>query len=53
VALRSIGKEFDASQIALNLVAVGYSLGLQLRFSTSALSATATGASSCSFSAWC
>jgi MFS family permease len=28
VALPSIGKEFDASQTALNLVAVGYSLGL-------------------------
>ena len=28
VALPAIGKEFDASQTALNLVAVGYSLGL-------------------------
>src|SRR4051812_6223397 len=28
VALPSIGKEFDASQTELNLVAVGYSLGL-------------------------
>src|SRR6201989_714482 len=28
VALPSIGKHFDASQTALNLVAVGYSLGL-------------------------
>jgi MFS transporter, DHA2 family, multidrug resistance protein len=28
VALPSIGREFDASQTALNLVAVGYSLGL-------------------------
>ena len=28
VALPSIGKQFDASQTALNLVAVGYSLGL-------------------------
>jgi MFS transporter, DHA2 family, multidrug resistance protein len=28
VALPSIGQEFDASQTALNLVAVGYSLGL-------------------------
>jgi DHA2 family multidrug resistance protein-like MFS transporter len=28
VALPSIGKEFDASQTALNLVAVGYSIGL-------------------------
>src|SRR3954469_1673847 len=28
VALPSIGKEFDASQTVLNLVAVGYSLGL-------------------------
>jgi hypothetical protein len=28
VAPPSIGKEFDASQTALNLVAVGYSLGL-------------------------
>src|SRR5436190_12371826 len=28
VALPSIGKAFDASQTALNLVAVGYSLGL-------------------------
>src|SRR6478609_2688016 len=28
VALPSIGKEFDASQTQLNLVAVGYSLGL-------------------------
>jgi EmrB/QacA subfamily drug resistance transporter len=28
VALPSIGKEFDASQTALNLVAIGYSLGL-------------------------
>jgi DHA2 family multidrug resistance protein-like MFS transporter len=28
VALPSIGEEFDASQTALNLVAVGYSLGL-------------------------
>src|SRR3954466_406099 len=28
VALPSIGKEFDASQTALNLIAVGYSLGL-------------------------
>jgi len=28
VALPSIGKEFDASQVSLNLVAVGYSLGL-------------------------
>jgi EmrB/QacA subfamily drug resistance transporter len=28
VALPSIGKEFDASQTSLNLVAVGYSLGL-------------------------
>src|SRR5512142_3204174 len=28
VALPSIGKNFDASQTALNLVAVGYSLGL-------------------------
>src|SRR5690349_11843949 len=28
VALPSIGKEFDSSQTALNLVAVGYSLGL-------------------------
>jgi EmrB/QacA subfamily drug resistance transporter len=28
VALPDIGKEFDASQTALNLVAVGYSLGL-------------------------
>ncbi|MDD1759631.1 MAG: MFS transporter, partial [Methanothrix sp.] len=28
VALPSIGKAFDASQVALNLVAVGFSLGL-------------------------
>ena len=28
VALPSIGEHFDASQTALNLVAVGYSLGL-------------------------
>jgi DHA2 family multidrug resistance protein-like MFS transporter len=28
VALPSIGKHFDASQVSLNLVAVGYSLGL-------------------------
>jgi DHA2 family multidrug resistance protein-like MFS transporter len=28
VALPAIGKEFDASQTALNLVAIGYSLGL-------------------------
>src|SRR5438309_5445714 len=28
VALPAIGREFDASQTALNLVAVGYSLGL-------------------------
>src|SRR5262249_57404511 len=28
VALPSIGKEFDSSQTALNLIAVGYSLGL-------------------------
>ena len=28
VALPSIGQHFDASQTALNLVAVGYSLGL-------------------------
>ena len=28
MALPSIGKAFDASQVALNLVAVGFSLGL-------------------------
>ena len=28
VALPSIGRHFDASQVSLNLVAVGYSLGL-------------------------
>ncbi len=28
VALPDIGKEFDASQVSLNLIAVGYSLGL-------------------------
>ncbi|HEY5531931.1 MAG TPA: hypothetical protein VIK22_08025, partial [Candidatus Anoxymicrobiaceae bacterium] len=28
VALPSIGKAFDSSQTALNLIAVGYSLGL-------------------------
>ncbi|HQZ86242.1 MAG TPA: MFS transporter, partial [Actinomycetota bacterium] len=28
VALPSIGRDFDASQTSLNLIAVGYSLGL-------------------------
>ena len=45
VALPDIGKAFDASQTALNLVAVGYSLGLAARCCGSARWATATAAS--------
>ena len=45
VALPDIGKAFDAGQTTLDLVAVGYSLGLAARCSTSARSAIATGAS--------
>jgi len=44
VALPSIGAAFDTSQTTLDLVAVGYSLGSRPRCSTSARSATATGA---------
>ena len=44
VALPSIGDAFDAGQTALDLVAVGYSLGLAPRSSTWGRSATATGA---------
>jgi hypothetical protein len=39
VAFPDIGKAFDASQTELNLVAVGYSLGLAAPSSTSASSA--------------
>ena len=45
VALPDIGKHFDSSQTTLDLIAVGYSLGLAARCSTSARWATATGAS--------
>ena len=48
VALPSIGKAFDSSQVTLNLIAVGYSLGLAASVCTSARSATATGESCCS-----
>ncbi len=41
VALPDIGKAFDASQTGLDLVAVGYSLGLAARCSTWARSAIA------------
>ena len=44
VALPDIGKAFDASQTSLNLVAVGYSLGLAARCSTWVRSATGTAA---------
>jgi DHA2 family multidrug resistance protein-like MFS transporter len=47
VALPDIGKAFDSSQTTLDLIAVGYSLGLRHRCSISVPSATGTGASSC------
>jgi MFS family permease len=47
VALPSIGKHFDASQTELNLVAVGYSLGLAASVLYFGASATATDGSSC------
>ena len=45
VALPEIGEAFDSSQTTLNLIAVGYSLGLAASVSGSARSATATAAS--------
>jgi hypothetical protein len=45
VALPSIGAAFDTSQTALDLVAVGYSLGLAASVLILARSVTATGAS--------
>jgi hypothetical protein len=45
VALPDIGKHFDSSQTTLDLIAVGYSLGLPAPCSGSARSATATDAS--------
>ena len=46
VALPDIGQAFDSSQTTLNLIAVGYSLGLaRRRCCTSARSATGTAAS--------
>ena len=53
VALPTIGKEFDSSQTTLNLIAVGYSLGLAASVLYSAPSAIATAASCCWSSAWC
>ncbi len=47
VALPDIGKAFDAGQTALNLVAVGYSLGLAASVLYLARSAIATGANCC------
>ena len=47
VALPDIGEAFDAGQTTLNLVAVGYSRAWPPRCSTSARSATATGARRC------
>jgi MFS transporter, DHA2 family, multidrug resistance protein len=41
VALPSIGKAFDSSQTTLNLIAVGYSLGLAASVLTSARWVTA------------
>ena len=45
VALPSIGKAFDASQTELNLVAVGYSLGLAASILYFGAAAIATGVS--------
>jgi DHA2 family multidrug resistance protein-like MFS transporter len=45
VALPSIGRAFDSSQTGLDLIAVGYSLGLAASVSISAHWATATDAS--------
>ena len=45
VALPSIGASFDSSQTTLDLIAVGYSLGLAASCSGSGRWATATGAS--------
>ena len=53
VALPDIGKAFDASQTALNLTAVGYSLGLAASVLYLGASATATAASGCASPAWC
>jgi len=45
VALSSIGKHFDSSQTTLDLIAVGYSLGLACSGSGSVLWVIATGGS--------
>src|SRR5215203_4425342 len=47
VALPDIGKAFDAGQTGLDLVAVGYSLGLAASVLYLGASATLTGASRC------
>src|SRR5689334_3644576 len=53
VALPDIGKAFTASQTALDLVAVGYSLGLAASvLSLGAIGDRVTGANSCSSWAW-